>query len=116
MADQKDDRNAARTGSDVQQSQSGGDSGQFGGNRDQQQSGQGTTGGQQMGGGATPSDRAQGGGSSGGGGYGSGQNQQFHQGQRDDRDGQAEQSGSATGDEGRDRGERFDEEQGGGRA
>jgi hypothetical protein len=62
----------------------------------------------QAGGGPGPSDMAAPGGSSGSGGYGQAQNQQFHQGQQENR--QSEGRG-----DGRSRGERFDEAQGGGR-
>ena len=119
MADEKIQDQDAMTSSDLQQSQSGGGRGQYGGNRDQQQSGQGTTGGQQMGGGASQDDNKQSGGSSGTGGYGDAQNQQFHQGQQDNRDGLADYGGqgiaSGRSEEEQSRGERFDEEQGGGR-
>jgi hypothetical protein len=103
------------TGSELQASQSGGASGEFGGNREQQQ-------GQPEGGGATASDLSQAGGSSGTGGYGSSQNVVN---QRDQQPAQGSQSGLAGGDlstgggggaaTGQSRGERFDEEQGGGR-
>jgi hypothetical protein len=77
--------------------------------KDQAQNGVSQGGGSQMGGGPEASDMAAPGGSSGGGGYGNAQNQQNHQGQQD---------GSLDG-RGKDpvlsRGERFDEEQGGGR-
>jgi hypothetical protein len=65
-----------------------------------------TGGGTQLGGGPGPSDMAAPGGSSGSGGYGNAQNQANHQGQ------QTPQTGR---DERQSRGERFDEEQGGGR-
>ena len=71
---------------------------------------QGETGGAQLGGGPSQSDMASPGGSSGSGGYGNDQQSANDQGQqfaRDDRIGH---------DEGQSRGERFDEEQGGGRA
>ena len=96
------------TGSDLQRSQSGGDSGLFGGNRDQRQSGQAGRGGQQMGGGATASDFDQAGGSSGTGGDGNAQNQEKHQ-------GQAGADQSRAHDPQQSRGERVDEDQGGGR-
>ncbi len=107
-----------RTGSDLQSSQSGGGSGEFGGNRAQQQA-------QPEGGGATASDMSQAGGSSGTGGYGSSQNVVNA---RDQQPAQGSPSGQAEGDpaagggadgqqraSGQSRGERFDEEQGGGR-
>ncbi len=58
------------------------------------------------GGGPSESDRGAPGGSSGSGGYGKGQNQQFHQGQERDE---------PRPSDGLSRGERFDEQQGGGR-
>lgn len=107
MAGIKDDLDNL-TGSDLQASQADGESGRFGGNRDQQQSAQGGIGGQQMGGAAEGSDFKQEGGSSGTGGYGKAQNQQFHQGQ----EGAAQRNHrGGTGDRGAD----FDERQGGGR-
>ena len=101
------------SGRDLQGSQSGGGSGEFGENRAQQQA-------QPEGGGATASDMSQAGGSSGTGGYGSSQNVVN---QRDQQPAQGSQSGLAGGDlragggssSGQSRGERFDEEQGGGR-
>jgi hypothetical protein len=103
MANQ-DDQGGGVSGSELQESQAGGASGDFGANREQQQSGR------QTGGGAADADLDTGGGSSGSGGYGNAQNQQNHQGQQ----GQASygNSGEAT----QSRGERFDEMQGGGRA
>lgn len=113
MANQNEQNQGAEadglSGSEVQQSQAGGGSGEFGGNRDQQQSGQAGHGGQQMGGGANQSDFAQAGGSSGTGGYGNAQNQENHQGQ----DGLA--SYGTNPEQVQSRGERFDEQQGGGR-
>jgi hypothetical protein len=112
-----DNQDEGRTGSDLQSSQSGGGSGQFGGNRAQQQA-------QPQGGGATASDMSQAGGSSGTGGYGSSQDVVN---QRDQQPDQGSPSGQAEGDpqasaaspaqqmSGQSRGERFDEEQGGGR-
>lgn len=76
--------------------------------RNQDQSGH-SPGGRQVGGGPSPSDMAAPGGSSGTGGYGNAQNQQLHQGQQD-----ATLSGG-RGEEWEERGERFDEAQGGGR-
>jgi len=76
--------------------------------RDQQQSGL-SGGGRQVGGGPSAADNVAPGGSSGTGGYGNAQNQQMHQGQQD---------GSLSGgrsDPELDRGDRFDEQQGGGR-
>jgi hypothetical protein len=61
----------------------------------------------QLGGGPGHSDMGAGGGSSGSGGYGSAQNQQNHQGQEREPQGH---------DRNQTRGERFDEEQGGGRS
>ncbi|HEY0111970.1 MAG TPA: hypothetical protein VGB59_02330 [Allosphingosinicella sp.] len=101
MANQNND---GLSGQGLQQSQSGGDSGEFGGNREQaQQQGQ-------QGGGASAADMDQAGGSSGSGGYGNMQNQQNHQGQQSQG-----QSDFGGGSEGQSRGERFDEAQGGGR-
>lgn len=97
MADQKSGIQDAedRTGRDVQQSQATGkDEGVF------------FADGTQAGGGPQPSDMAAPGGSSGGGGYGNAQNQANHQGQ---------QQGQATDWSGQDRGDAFDEQQGGGR-
>ena len=65
-------------------------------------------GGRQVGGGPGPTDMGAGGGSSGGGGYGNDQNAQNQQGQGQDERASASESGLS-------RGERFDEEQGGGR-
>jgi hypothetical protein len=76
--------------------------------RTQGQSGQ-SGGGRQVGGGPGPSDMAPPGGSSGTGGYGNAQNQQLHQGQQD-----RTLSGGDS-DPDRSRGDRFDEQQGGGR-
>lgn len=95
------------TGSELQESQSDGGSG---GNRDQQQSGQAGHGGQQIGGGATRSDFDQAGGSGGTGGYGNAQNQENHQGQQ----GLASYGNSEEMEQSR--GERYDEQQGGGRS
>ena len=67
---------------------------------------QGETGGAQLGGGAGQSDMEAPGGSSGSGGYGKAENQAHHQGQ---------QTGPTGHTIGQSRGERFDEEQGGGR-
>jgi hypothetical protein len=64
------------------------------------------SGGAQLGGGAVPSDNAAPGGSSGTGGYGNDQQSVSHQGQ---------DTGATGHDERQSRGERFDEEQGGGR-
>jgi hypothetical protein len=100
------------SGSDLQGSQSGGGSGRFGGNMEEtQRAGQ-------AGGGADAADLSNAGGSSGTGGYGSSQDVANHQGQQ--ANGGA-QSGLAGGDlpaasgQSISRGERFDEEQGGGR-
>ncbi len=90
------------SGRDLQQSQITG-AGDAGFTRDAMQ---GETGGAQLGGGPGQSDMAAPGGSSGTGGYGKGQNQANHQGQ---------QTGVAGHAIGQSRGERFDEEQGGGR-
>ena len=92
---QRDDRQGGLSGSELQQSQSGGGSGQFGGNRNQMQGSD-----------VSMSDMEQDGGSSGSGGYGDAQNQQNHQGQQQ-QGGQAGSGGS--------RGTAFDEQQGGGR-
>ena len=114
--------NAPLSGSDLQSSQSGGGSGQFGGSMDQRQA-------EPVGGGTTASDRSSAGGSSGTGGYGKSQNVTL---QRDGQPAQGSQSGLAGGDlseggrtedsseigrapSGQSRGERYDEEQGGGR-
>src|SRR3954464_5620978 len=104
-----DDQDGLR-GRDLQDSQSGGDSGRFGGNMDQDQRGG------QAGGGAGPSDVSNAGGSSGTGGYGSSQNVVNHQ----DQQARAGQPGLAGGEstpalQAQSRGERYDEEQGGGR-
>ena len=90
------------SGRDLQQSQITG-AGDAGFSRDVMQ---GETGGTQIGGGPEQSDMAAPGGSSGSGGYGKGQNQANHQGQ---------QTGATGHDMRQSRGERFDEEQGGGR-
>ena len=90
------------SGRDLQQSQITG-AGDAGFTRDNMQ---GETGGAQLGGGPGQSDMAAPGGSSGSGGYGNAQNQANHQGQ---------QTGIIGRDMGQSRGERFDEEQGGGR-
>jgi hypothetical protein len=100
------------TGSDLQQSQSGGGSGEFGGNRDEmQRSGQ-------VGGGAGAADVSNAGGSSGTGGYGSSQNVVNHQDQQQNAGAQAGLAGSdrppASG-QSVSRGERLDEEANGGR-
>ena len=114
--------NPRLSGSDLQSSQSGGGSGQFGGSMDQRQA-------EPVGGGTTASDRSSAGGSSGTGGYGKSQNVTL---QRDGQPAQGSQSGLAGGDlseggrtedsseigrapSGQSRGERYDEEQGGGR-
>lgn len=109
MANDNDKSGNGISGSELQESQSGGGSGEFGGNRDQQQSGQAGHGGQQMGGGVTQADLNQAGGSSGTGGYGNAQNQQNHQGQ------QSQAAYGNSSDAQQSRGERFDELQGGGR-
>jgi hypothetical protein len=122
MADEKE----GLSGRGLQGSQSGGDSGEFGsGNMNQQQ------GADPAGGGVTASDQSNAGGSSGTGGYGSSQNVVN---QRDQQPNQGAQPGLAGGGDdlragggssdgqdpgqqmsGQSRGERFDEEQGGGR-
>ena len=108
------------SGRDLQNSQSGGESGEFGGNMDQQQKAD------PAGGGVTAGDMSNAGGSSGTGGYGSSQNVVN---QRDGQPNQGSQAGLAGNDlragggssdeqqlrSGQSRGERFDEEQGGGR-
>ena len=93
------------SGSGLQQSQMTG-AGGAGLTRDHMQ---GETGGPQLGGGPSESDMASPGGSSGSGGYGNDQQSANHQGQHYAREGR---SGH---DEGQSRGERFDEEQSGGR-
>ena len=101
-----------RAGRDLQSSQSGGGSGEFGGNRAQRQG--------QPEDDLTASDMSPAGGSGGTGGYGSSQDVVN---QRDQQPAQGSQSGLARGDldqggrsaTGQSRGERFDEEQGGGR-
>jgi hypothetical protein len=100
------------TGSELQESQSGGGSGRFSGTMDEtQRSGQ-------AGGGADAADMSNAGGSSGTGGYGSSQNVANHQGQQ--QGGGTEgglagaNPGAATG-QGISRGERYDEEANGGR-
>jgi hypothetical protein len=94
------------SGRDLQSSQSGGESGEFGGNRAQQQANG------MVGGGPSSSDLSSAGGSSGTGGYGNAQNALFGQGQ-----GSAPTGGGASrGPTHQSRGERFDEEQGGGRS
>lgn len=100
------DRQGLR-GSDLQQSQEGGQASQQSGDfhQGQPQAAQGGVGGRQMGGGASRSDMGQGGGSSGSGGYGNMQNQQNQQGQQQERRTSPGQS----------RGEAYDERQGGGR-
>ena len=106
------DNDQGRTSRDLQDSQSGGGSGEFGGNRLQRQG--------QPQDDLTQSDMSQAGGSGGTGGYGSSQNVVN---QRDQQPAQGSQSGLAGGDldeggrsaTGQSRGERFDEEQGGGR-
>ncbi|MDB5693948.1 MAG: hypothetical protein JWO81_3011 [Alphaproteobacteria bacterium] len=109
MAQDKD----GMSGRDLQQSQSSGGSGRFGGNMEQDQKAG------QAGGGPGPSDTSSAGGSSGTGGYGRSENVVQHQGQQA-RPGQASLAGgdASAEDSGSDnlsRGERFDEEQGGGR-
>ncbi len=94
------------SGSSLQQSQLT-EAGSAGLTRDHMQ---GETGGAQLGGGPDQSDMAAPGGSSGSGGYGNDQQSANHQGQQFARE---SRSGR---DEGESRGERYDEEQGGGRA
>ena len=120
--DNQTNDNAPLSGSDLQSSQSGGGSGEFGGSMDQRQA-------EPVGGGTTASDRSSAGGSSGTGGYGKSQNVTL---QREGQPAQGSQSGLAGGDlseggrsedsseigrapSGQSRGERYDEEQGGGR-
>jgi hypothetical protein len=76
--------------------------------RDEFKQAQAMGGGQQLGGGPGASDQDAAGGSSGTGGYGNAQNQSFHQGQPSDPQKPVTRELS--------RGERFDMEQGGGRA
>ena len=104
------------SGRDLQESQSGGDSGDFGGNRYQQQE-NGEPRGE-----SDPSPVSNARGSSGSGGYGDMQNQANHQGQGEGQAGlvgadlrQGGGSSDGQGSGGQSRGERFDEEQGGGR-
>ena len=106
-----DNERSGMSGSDLKQSQSGGDSGEFGGNRAEKQD-------QPEGGGATQSDMSHAGGSSGTGGYGSSQDVVNHQGQQPG--GQPGLGGGALrmgggSSTGQSRGEKFDEAQGGGR-
>ena len=104
-----DDRKMS--GRDLQESQSGGDSGEFRGNRYQQQ----RTGEPRGEAEETPVSNAAG--SPGSGGYGDMQNQQNHQGQGQGQPGlvgsELRRGGGSS--EGLSRGERFDEAQGGGR-
>ena len=102
-----DTDNQGLSGRDLQESQSGGESGEFGGNMQQQQAGG------MVGGGPGASDASSAGGSSGTGGYGNSQNVQFHQGQGSAPPGLA--GGAPHGHSGLSRGEAFDEQQGGGR-
>jgi hypothetical protein len=80
--------------------------------RDEFKQAQALGGGQQLGGGADPADKDAAGGSSGTGGYGNAQNQSFHQGQTGGPDAQPGHPAHRE----LSRGERFDMEQGGGRA
>jgi hypothetical protein len=80
--------------------------------RDEFKQAQAQGGGQQLGGAADPADQDAAGGSSGTGGYGNAQNQSFHQGQTGGPDAQPEHPARRE----LSRGERFDLEQGGGRA
>jgi hypothetical protein len=96
------------SGRDLQASQSGGESGEFGGNRAQSQAGG------IVGGGPSASDLGSAGGSSGTGGYGRSQNAANHQGQGEGQAGLAG-GGAQQGDHHQSRGEAFDEQQGGGR-
>jgi hypothetical protein len=102
-----------RSGAELQGSQSGGGSGQFGGNRNQEGQASG-----QQGGGPSDADLSHAGGSSGSGGYGSSQNVANHQGQGEVQPGLAGSALAQGGGHahGQSRGERWDEEQGGGRA
>jgi hypothetical protein len=102
------------TGSELQQSQSGGDSGQFGGNMDQRQAAG------QQGGGPGPADMSNAGGSSGTGGYGSSQDVVNQQDRQANEGAQGGLAGGASGQggggpDGLSRGERYDEAQGGDR-
>jgi hypothetical protein len=109
MADRSDDTPIA--GRDLQQSQSGGGSGEFGGNRVQDQK-------QPVGGGATASDRSSAGGSSGTGGYGKSENvveQRDVQPEQGSEPGLAGRAPERAASSDQSRGERYDEEQGGGR-
>lgn len=100
------------TGSELQQSQSGGGSGAFGGNMDEmQRSGQ-------AGGGTDPADTSNAGGSSGIGGYGSSQDVANHQGQQQKGGAESGLAGSdrpSASGQSVSRGERYDEEANGGR-
>jgi len=100
------------TGSDLQESQSGGSSGRFDGNREEtQRSGQ-------VGGGTEAADVTGAGGSSGTGGYGSSQNvvnQQDQQARGGADSGQAGGDAPEARGAGVSRGERYDEEANGGR-
>ena len=107
MADDKD----GMTGRDLQESQSGGESGQFGGNMyEGQRAGEAA-------GGPEPSDVSAAGGSSGAGGYGRAQNAANHQGQQANPGqpgiGSAERGPILS--EGQSRTERYDELANGGR-
>ncbi len=80
--------------------------------RDEFKQAQAQGGGQQLGGGADPADQDAAGGSSGTGGYGNAQNQSLHQGQT----GGPDENPAHPAQRELSRGERFDLEQGGGRA
>jgi hypothetical protein len=110
MANDKD--GSPLSGRDLQDSQSGGGSGEFRGHTNPIQN-------QPAGGGATASDRSSSGGSSGTGGYGASQNVTL---QREGQPGEGSPSSLAEGDKsesaaptGQSRGDRYDEAQGGGR-
>ena len=90
------------SGRDLQESQSGGESGAFGGNMQQQQAAG------MVGGGPGASDASPAGGSSGTGGYGKSQNAQLHQGQGSSPPGLA--GGAPHGHGGLSRGEAYDEQ------
>ena len=103
------DRNEALSGRDLQASQAGGASGAYdGSNRDQRQS-------QPEGGGPAEADLDAAGGSSGAGGYGSSQDVVNQRDEQPEAGGAERRDGEASQRSGQSRGERFDEEQGGGR-
>jgi hypothetical protein len=106
------DGNDGLSGSELQQSQSGGASGDFGGDPGQPHAKG------MQGGGPSKADMSQAGGSSGTGGYGDAQNVANHQGQGEAQSGLAgsNRMQERAAEPGQSRGERFDQEQGGGRS